>query len=271
MIIIIALFVFTLLYFILLFPRLSERERILKDCPCMFAHRGYHDISCGIPENSMPAFRIAIQRGYGIELDLHLTKDGKLVVFHDNTLKRLCGYNRTIEDMTYEEIQKYPLLNTSEHIPLFQDVLSTVDGKVPLLIELKIPTKSLRICEEAYKALKHYSGYYLIQSFNTLGLRWFRLNAPSVLRGQLASHLTAENTKEAWIFKFLVQNLLCNIIGRPDFISYKMSDLPHLSVLILKYIFRTPIAVWTLTNNKALKKGIVRYDFQIFEKPCEIY
>lgn len=237
----------------------------------MFAHRGYHDISCGIPENSMPAFRIAMQRGYGIELDLHLTRDGRLAVFHDDTLKRMCGHNLVVEELTYEELKQYPLLHTSEHIPLFEDVLTTVNGKVPLLIELKIPTRSLKICEKTYEALKNYRGDYLIQSFNTMGLRWFRLHAPNVLRGQLSSHLTSERTKEHWILKFLVQSLLCNVIGRPDFVSYKLSDLPTPSVLILKYIFRLPVAVWTLRTNKALRKGISRYDIQIFEKPCEIY
>lgn len=270
-IITILLFILVFLYLILLFPRLSQRRRMFKSCPRMFAHRGYHDISLGIPENSMPAFRIAVQRGYGIELDLHLTRDGRLVVFHDDTLKRMCGYQRTVEDMTYEELKKYPLLNTSEHIPLFEEVLSEVDGHVPLLIELKIPGRSIKICEKTYNILKNYRGDYLIQSFNTIGLRWFRIHAPNVLRGQLSSHLTTENTKESWILRFLVQSLLCNVIGRPDFVSYKLSDLPTPSVMILKHLFRLPVAVWTLKTDKALKRGIAGYDIQIFEKPCEIY
>ncbi len=146
-----------------------------------------------------------------------------------------------------------------------------MDGRVPLLIELKIPTASLKICEKTYSILKSYSGNYMIQSFNTMGLRWFRLHAPYILRGQLAEHLTARKSREAWLLKFIVQNLFCNFLGRPDFISYRMSDLPHLSVFLLKYIFRVPIAVWTLTTSEDLQRGISGYHIQIFEKHGEYY
>lgn len=258
-------------YFFMVYPRRTEKKRVLGISTSMFAHRGYHDIAHCVPENSMTAFHAAITRGYGIELDLHLTRDGRLVVFHDDTLERLCGCPGRIEELSFEEIKNLCLLGTNERIPLFEEVLAAVDGRVPLLIELKIPTSSLKICEEAYRILKPYSGNYMIQSFNTMGLRWFRLNAPHILRGQLAEHLTARKSREAWLLRFLVQNLFCNFLGRPDFISYRLSDLPHLSVLLLKYIFRVPIAVWTLTTSEDLKKGISGYHIQIFEKHGENY
>ncbi len=237
----------------------------------MFAHRGYHNMECGIPENSMSAFRAAIKKGYGIELDLHLSSDGQLVVFHDYTLERMCGHNGVVENMTYGELRQYRLLGTEEPIPLFKDVLSAVDGQVPLLIELKIPTSSVEICEKTYMLLKDYPGSYMIQSFNAMGLRWFRQHVPSILRGQLSAHLTTEQTHERQFLKFIVQNLLCNFIGRPDFISYRLSDLPHLSVLFLKYILHTPVAVWTLKTEEALETGTLKYDIQIFEKHGENY
>lgn len=270
---IVSIFFFTaiLLYFFMLFPRTSEKKRILDIAPSMFAHRGYHDMAHCIPENSMSAFRAAIRRGYGIELDLHLTRDGQLVVFHDNTLERLCGCSKRVEELSYDELSSFRLLGTDERIPLLQEVLSAVDGVVPLLIELKIPTSSLKICEETYRILQQYSGNYMIQSFNTMGVRWFKLHAPHILRGQLAEHLTARTSKESWLLKFIVQNLLCNFLGRPDFISYNMSDLPHLSVFLLKYIFQTPIAVWTLRTTDELNKGISEYHIQIFEKKGENY
>lgn len=267
----IILLIILLSYFFAVFPRMSEKERIRELSTSMFAHRGYHDIRHRIPENSLAAFNAALARGYGIELDLHLSRDGELVVFHDNTLERLCGCQGSVEEMTYEELSRCRLLDTAEKIPLFQDVLSAVDGRVPLLVELKIPGRSLKICEKTYELLRDYPGFYMIQSFNTLGLRWFRLNAPHVLRGQLASHLTAETTKEAWLFKFIVQNLFCNFIGRPDFISYKFSDLPHVSVLFLKHVLHMPIAVWTLATCETLKRGLSGYTIQIFEKHGENY
>ncbi len=271
MFIAIIIFAVILIYFFMVSPRRTEKKRILDISPSMFAHRGYHDMEHQVPENSMTAFYAAIQRGYGIELDLHLTRDGQLIVFHDDTLERLCGCLGKVEELSYSELESLCLLGTKERIPLFRDVLNAVDGRVPLLIELKIPTSSLKICEETYRILKPYSGNYMIQSFNTMGLRWFRLNAPHILRGQLAEHLTARKSREAWFLKFLVQNLFCNFLGRPDFISYRLSDLPHLSVLLLQYIFRVPIAVWTLTTGEELKKGISGYHIQIFEKHGENY
>ncbi len=264
-------FAIILFYIYMIFPRRSEKKRMLSISPSMFAHRGYHDIDHQIPENSMTAFHEAVKHGYGIELDLHLTRDGQLVVFHDNSLERLCGRSGKIEELAYDELKSLCLLGTNEHIPLFQEVLAAVNGRVPLLVELKIPTASLEICEKAYGILKHYSGNYMIQSFNTMGLRWFRLHAPHILRGQLAAHLTTRSSRESWLLKFIVQNLFCNFLGRPDFISYKLSDLPHLSVFLLKYIFRVPIAVWTLNTNEDLKRGISGYQIQIFEKHGKYY
>lgn len=237
----------------------------------MFAHRGYHCIEKGIPENSMKAFRAAIKNDYGIELDVHLTRDGYPVVFHDDTLNRVCGHPGSVEDMTLEQLKSCRLLGTSERIPLFSEVLALADGKVPLLIELKIPTHSLKVCRKTYELLKPYHGDYLIQSFNTLGIFWFRLHAPEVLRGQLSSRLTRSRSGEPWILKFFTEHLLCNILGRPDFISYKLADLPQPEVMLLRHLFHVPLAVWTLRTREALKEGILHYDMQIFEKDSENY
>lgn len=271
MIALVLFLIVILLYFFLIFPRVGKRRDVLSITPHMFAHRGYHNIERRIPENSMAAFRAAIRKGYGIELDLHLSRDGQLIVFHDYDLRRLCGSPGVVEHMTYDELSRYSLLDTDEKIPLFQDVLSVVNGQVPLLVELKIPTSSLEICQKTYALLENYPGSYMVQSFNSMGLRWFRKHAPSVLRGQLSSHLTTEKTGEPWFLRFIVQNLFCNFIGRPDFISYRQSDLPHPVVLLLKYLFHTPIAVWTLKTWEDLKKGTSRYHIQIFEKHGENY
>lgn len=149
MILILNLFItIVILYVFAILPRFSRRKEMLVYRQTMFAHRGYHCIERGIPENSMAAFRAAIEKGYGIEIDLHLTRDGQLAVFHDDTLERICGQPDTIEDMTFEELKTCRLSGTSEIIPSFHDVLSLVNGKVPLLIELKIPDSSEQICRE---------------------------------------------------------------------------------------------------------------------------
>lgn len=258
-------------YLLSILPRLSMRGRMENFHQTMFAHRGYHCAPKGIPENSMLAFKAAIDHGYGIELDLHLTLDGHLAVFHDDTLTRICHRAGKIEDMTLARLKECRLSHTSETIPLFQDVLALTDGQVPLLIELKIPGRSLKICQKTYELLKGYNGDYLIQSFNCLGLWWFRRHAPEVLRGQLSSKLTKDSLREPWLLRLFTEVLLCNIFSRPDFISYKLKDLPVFPVSFLRTVFHTPVAVWTLRTREALKTGVQHYEMQIFEKHSKNY
>lgn len=267
-------FIFVLLaglYLIALIPETSRRGQMAAYHGTMFAHRGYHSLKKGIPENSLPAFRAAMEKNYGIELDIHITKDRQLVVFHDDTLTRVCGIDRRPEEMTLQELKGCTLLNTREHIPTLEEVLSLVNGRVPLLIELKMPNRSTALCKRAYRTLKTYHGPYLVQSFNTLGLRWFYENAPHILRGQLASNLTKNDRKPHWVFRFLAKHLMLDFWGHPDFISYKLADLPTFNTTLLRKIFDTPFAVWTLRSPEALKKGQQYYDMQIFEKSDELY
>ncbi len=259
-----------LLYLFLISPRLSFKKRMNAYEGVMFAHRGYHDIDRGIPENSMPAFKRAMEHGYGIELDVHLTCDGEVVVFHDDSLKRICGSGETVESLTAKDLTSRRLSGTKERIPLFKDVLDLVDGQVPLLIELKLSTKDAdRFCSTVNDLLKDYTGPYLIQSFNTMVLKWYRSHAPHVLRGQLSSNLVKSDPDKPWIFRFAVKHMLCNALGRPDFISYKLLDLPNPSLGILKQFYKTPVAVWTLRTPSALKTGKKHYDMQIFENRCK--
>ena len=231
-----------------------------------FAHRGYFSKDCFIPENSMPAFHEAVKHGYGIELDVHLTKDQKLVVFHDDTLTRMCGLDKTIEQSTLAELRALHLQNTPEKIPLFSEVLHYVNGRVPLLIEIKLPTNDTSICHYVHEELRHYSGPLLIQSFNTLVLYWFRRHASHFLRGQLSSNLTKKKEKTSYILRFMVRFLLLNFYGKPDFISYKLKDTDNLSLGINQYLYKIPVAVWTLRNEKDYEYGKHNYNMTIFER-----
>lgn len=259
------------LYLFAVFPETSRRNQMEAYRGTMFAHRGYHCIAKGIPENSLSAFRAALKKGYGIELDVHLTKDNQVVVFHDDNLKRVCGINRHPEAMTVSELRECHLLGTSEHIPTFKEVLKLVNGKVPLLIEFKLPGRSTALCEEAYRLLRNYHGPCLVQSFNPLGLHWFFENAPHILRGQLASNLTKSDKKPHFLFRFLAKHLMLNFWGHPDFISYKLTDLPTFNTSLLHTFLGTPFAVWTLRDEVSLQEGIAHYDMQIFEKSRELY
>ena len=104
----------------------------------MIAHRGLFDNNAEAPENSLAAFRNAVEHGFGMELDVQLTKDEKLVVFHDFDLKRMCGVHKKLTELTYAELEQYFLKNSTEKIPLFSDVLELINGKVPLVVEIKV-------------------------------------------------------------------------------------------------------------------------------------
>ena len=253
------------LYLILIMPNLSRRQALVPFLGLDFAHRGLHDISRRIPENSMRSFQEAIKHNTAIELDIHLTRDNQIVVFHDESLKRICNVDGTIESSTYRDLKPLHLSGTDEHIPLFSDVLDYVDGRVPLLIELKLPSKDMRLCMYTQKLLENYNGPYMIQSFNSLGVRWFFRHAPEILRGQLSCALTRSNPENPYAARFCVEYLLANLFCRPDFISYKMADADNLSVFLNRHLYHIPMAAWTLRSQKAYQKAHKHFDMFIFE------
>lgn len=254
------------LYIYLIFPETRRKREIWKYRGTQWAHRGLHENQAGIPENSMAAFRQAIRAKMGIELDVHLTRDHKLVVFHDDTLQRMCGVSGSVEEKTWEELKTLHLLDTAESIPLLKDVFHLVKGKVPILIEVKLLTEDTAICRFLVEELKAYGGQVLVQSFNSLVLRWFRKYETQILRGQLSSNLVKSEETPHYMFRFCVKYLLSNCICRPDFISYKMEDSNNLSLWMQKHIFHVPVAAWTLHGEEMLQRAKSRFDMYIFEK-----
>ena len=254
-----------IIYLFLIMPNISRRRAMEPYLKLDYAHRGLHDSKKLIPENSMAAFHEAVKENLAIELDIHLTRDNQVVVFHDDTLDRICNTTGNIENSDYADLQKLYLQNTSEHMPLFSDVLKYVNGRVPLLIELKLPSRDTRLCRYTLELLQNYQGPYLIQSFNSLGIRWFFKNAPHILRGQLSSALTKTDPDCPYFARFCVQHLLTNLYCRPDFISYKYADTQNLSVWLNQHFFRIPVAVWTLRNKHSYQEARQKFDMYIFE------
>ena len=152
----------------------------------MIAHRGLFDNHSEAPENSLAAFRKAADQWFGMELDVQLTKDGKLVVFHDFDMKRMCGVHKKITELTYAELEQYSLKNSTEKIPLFSNVLELVNGKVPLVVEIKVGFDYKATTEAVAAMLSQYKGIYCMECFNPLSLVWYRKHYPQVLRGQLS-------------------------------------------------------------------------------------
>jgi Glycerophosphoryl diester phosphodiesterase len=262
---IIIIFIIIILYLLAICPRLLKRKTVSQFCQKNYAHRGLFSNSKGIPENSLPAFQNAVRAGYGIELDVQITKDNKVVVFHDDTLSRMCQIDSRVCEKTYEELQELSLLQTKYKIPLLSDILSLVDGKIPLLIEIKLTTACLDTCVLVNEVLLNYHGDYCIESFNSLVLLWYRRHRPDIIRGQLSANLTKPIADGGLILSFIIKHLLSNFLSAPDFIAYAYNHTSNISFWINKYIYKVPIFAWTIRSEAVYNKVINSFDSFIFE------
>lgn len=227
----------------------------------IIAHRGVHNEK-DIIENSLEAFKEAVNKNYIIELDVHFLKDGEVVVFHDDNIERMTGINKNLKDCTYDEIRNIKLLNKNTYIPKFSDVLKLVDGKVPTLIELKNDNKVGLLESSLVQILKKYNGKYAVQSFNPLSIMWFKNNYPNIIRGQLVCKF--KNKKMDNIKKFILKTMFFNIITNPDFISHSVDDLSYKEVNKIKK--NKFILGWTVRNKERYDELIKYYDNLICEK-----
>ena len=251
-----------LFYLFAITPRLIGRPKRMPGK--FYAHRGLHDLNLGIPENTMAAFRRAVEHGYGIELDIQLTKDGQVVAAHDFDLKRICGIEKDVDELTYEELKELPVLGTSEHIPLFQDVLDLVDGKVPLIVEIKYKNVGNPICRKAAEILDHYSGPYCIESFHPVALMWFRKYRPYIRRGQLGMNFHKDDGRIHPVYYF-PRHLLTNCFTHPDFIAYDHHARSALSLTLCRVLFGMPCFAWTVKSPQELYACEHVFDYFIFE------
>ena len=226
------------------------------------AHRGLDNGS--IPENSMAAFRNAIEKGYTIELDVQFTKDKELIVFHDDDLSRLTNDNRKVKDVNYQELKNLKLENTDEKIPTLKEVVEMVDNQVPLIIEIKDGEDIIGLSEKTYNIMKNYKGRYAIQSFNPFILEWFKNNASEVIRGQLSGTFREDAESLKFYEKFVLKNLLLNFKSKPNFIAYELDGVNNLSVKLLKGR-NYPIISWTIENEEDMKKAYESTDNIIFD------
>ncbi|MDO4978482.1 MAG: glycerophosphodiester phosphodiesterase family protein [Eubacteriales bacterium] len=251
----------------------DERRALVKPFEDHYiAHRGlfsnqYHDddLPPTAPENSLEAFRLAVEHGYGIELDVQLSADDKLVVFHDGNLKRMCGKKKAVLDCTYEELSKTHLKGSDQTVPFFADVLKIVDGKVPLLIEVKPEGNSCKTAAILNEHMKDYEGVYCMESFDPRAVRWYLKNRPDVLRGQLSCHFN-DNVK--WyekIFHLMLERLLTNFMARPDFIAYNHKHKNQSSYRLLRKLYPVFNACWTIKNQKQLDEARDVFSVFIFD------
>ena len=225
------------------------------------AHRGLFN-RLDTPENSMKAFENAIAKGYAIELDLNMSLDGHLVVFHDNSLKRMTGIKNDVNLLNLNELKKLKLLGTDNVIPTFEDVLMLVNGKVPLMIEVKRNERYKELMSKLINLLEKYDGEYVIESFDPRILYWLKKNAPSIIRGQLSS----KNIREVngRILKFLLGKMVFNVFTKPNFISYLYTEVNGKFYKKQKRKNRA-LSVWTVKSKDEYNKIKDISDMVIFE------
>ncbi|MBR5798811.1 MAG: glycerophosphodiester phosphodiesterase, partial [Lachnospiraceae bacterium] len=245
-------------------PRLSKQGERSKFSKVYYAHRGLHDNKGEAPENSMEAFRKAAKCGYGIEMDVRLTKDMVPVVFHDKNLTRMCGRPELVSDLTYAQLKDITLAESTETIPLFEEVLKMVKGRVPLIIEYKVDWMDISICPIVDKMLREYKGLYCIESFNPMVLMWYRRYHNEIFRGQLASGNMELEGKKGFL-SFILQNLLFNGLTKPDFVAYEYKFANNLSRNICRKLFRNTAVAWTIQNQKDMDDAKTKYDMFIFD------
>ncbi len=231
-----------------------------------FAHRGLHDLDRGIVENTLPAFEAARDAGFGMELDIQFSRDMQVVVFHDDDLLRMAGDARKVRDVPLSELQALPLAGQSDaHIPTLEQVLEAVDGQVPLLIELKSGNRNRRLCEVLIQHMEGYRGEFLVESFNPLIVFWFRRHAPQIARGQLVDSLPSYRPVVNGVAGFFMAGLLANCLSRPDFVAYNVNAPRFFSPHFQRFMFRTPMAAWTVHDPAAAALIAKRHEISIFE------
>lgn len=242
----------------------KRRKELLPFTKNYIAHRGVYDNE-ETPENSIKAFEAAVAYGYCIELDVRLTKDDVPVVFHDATLVRMCGIDKRVCDCSYEELCSYVLAGTGEKIPTFREVLKAIDGRVPVLVEIKGDYAYKKTAAKTAGVLDGYKGVYAVQSFHPLVLVWFRKQRPWVLRGQLSTDYWCDRISCTVLQKVVRTDLWCNIVTCPDFVSFRHTMARLWTLRLGRWLYKTPAFGWTIRSEEELALAKKKFDGIIFD------
>ena len=230
-----------------------------------YAHRGLHDEKR--PENSMAAFRAALENGYGIELDIHLLADGNLAVMHDSLLNRTTGAEGYIEDLTTAQLSGYHLGGTEETIPQFREVLDLFRGKAPMIIELKAERGNhAALAQAACEMLSSYQGDYCIESFDPRCLLWLKKNRPDIIRGQLTQDYFKDKVSLPWYLKWALKNQVLNFLTQPDFVAYHFKHRNNtISNTLVRKFWGVQGVAWTLRSREDYDTATAEGWLPIFE------
>ena len=251
-------------------PRMPRRD-ISPLLGVDYAHRGLWNTNepgeDHRPENSLAAFRAAVEKGYGVELDVHLTRDGALVVHHDDSLKRLTGADIRIAESTLAEVRACHLPN-GEPVPTYDEVLETIAGRIPMIVEVKVEGNADALSKAVYERMKLYDGPWCMESFGPRAVKWFRVNAPEVIRGQLAFDQAGKGKTASLFLRNLgIASMLQNFLARPDFVAFDAKSVKwHTLSIHLLRLMKPWFVAWTVRSQADMDKLRGKWDLQIFEK-----
>ena len=235
------------------------------------AHRGLHNSSEGVIENSLSAVRSAIDQGFAIEVDIQKTAESNAIVFHDFTLERLTQESGTVKSLSLEALQPIKLLNSSDTIWSLDNLLEEVAGKVGLCIEIKsdFRTDLTNFIAKVGKRLVNYHGPVAVKSFDPEVLSIFRRIAPQIPCGIVACDTRdlSKWGKLTLMERFILRHLFHAPRTRPSFVSFCVDDLPMVAPLLAKKIFKVPLITWTVrtkTQQEIAKKWADQIVFEGF-------
>lgn len=223
-------------------------------------HRG--DFSPEAPENSLAAFSQAAEKGYNIELDIQLTSDGEIVVFHDTGLKRMCGVRRKIAKSSLAELKEYKLGNTKERIPTLKEVLELINGRVGIVIELKVYTRYLALSKKLSDVIEGYQGKFSVHSFSPFAMRWVGKNRPEWIHGIVS--MNYQRIGLIGLFGLWLTNIPFFDEIRPDYIFYYSGHLDTKLVRSAK-LRGMRVLCWTVKTGGELAKASVLADNYLCE------
>lgn len=262
LIVLLIILIILIIYFLLIFTRRDETKDFSKLEERLIAHRGLFD-NDKVPENSLVAYEKAIKSGYSIELDVHLTKDNQLVCIHDSDLSRMCGVEKTLEEISLDEMKSLFLLNTSEKIPTFKEALSLIDGRTPIFVEIKYQGNYMKTARRTARMLDSYIGTYAIQSFQPKVVRWFHKNRPSVISGQLCSNFI--KSESSFVQKISPTHTIFLSYSRPDFIAQNYNQRENINFKLIQKITNLKTQVWSIRSKDDLYTDLDNYDMIIFD------
>jgi glycerophosphoryl diester phosphodiesterase len=213
------------------------------------AHRGLHDAE--FPENTLGAFDAAASAGYAMELDVRLSSDNELVVFHDATTARLTDEDHVVSETEARVLTALTVANSRYKIPLLAEAFEVVAGRSPVLVDVKPDLPVHRLGPALVAAISHYGGPVAVQSIDPRVLWWLRRNAPHIVRGQLSGAFPG--VPMPIVQRFAMRTMAANVLTAPQFIAYDIESLPSGYVRMWRAVLRAPLLGWTIRNEDGLK------------------